>query len=186
MTDLGVAQEVALLRARRREERLDMTDTKDDKKDSIIEVDTTGARTIYTDEDGLFHAEDLVNPNPPVRGGHAFQCVLHGAPPHTSAWGVTFDGDGCVTLTRVGSERIPKPIQINAASVDPATEFHELTIELCRRYTHVKHAIRAQALVVAALAMVDASSIEMRKGARATEAEFLELCRRFFRKVRGT
>lgn len=67
----------------------------------------------------------------------------------------------------------------------PTAEFHELVIELCRRYTHVKHAIRMQALVVAALAMIDAASVEQREGVCATEAEFLEMCRRFFRKARG-
>lgn len=64
-------------------------------------------------------------------------------------------------------------------------EFHELTVELCKRYKHVNHAIRAQALIVAALAMVDAASNEARKGVCVTETEFLWLCRRFFRKARG-
>jgi hypothetical protein len=63
--------------------------------------------------------------------------------------------------------------------------FHGILMELCERFRDVPRAIRMQALVIAALAMVDASSIEERKGAMVTEEEFVILCRRFFRKVRS-
>lgn len=71
-------------------------------------------------------------------------------------------------------------------SVPADLEFHELLIALCNRYTNVPTGIRVQALIVAAIALTDASSSEARKGVCVTEAEFSELCRRFFRKVRGT
>lgn len=63
--------------------------------------------------------------------------------------------------------------------------FDDLLAELCQRCGVVPRAVRMQSLIVAALAMVDASSVEDRKGVLVTEAEFLELCRRFYRKVRG-
>jgi hypothetical protein len=64
--------------------------------------------------------------------------------------------------------------------------FDELLMQLTHRFGEVPRAVRMQSLLVAALAMVDASSIEERKGVVTTEAEFLELCRRVYRKVRGT
>ena len=64
--------------------------------------------------------------------------------------------------------------------------FHDILAELCERFRRVPRAVRMQGLIVAALAMVDAASIEDRQGVCVTEEEFIELCRRFFRKVRGT
>lgn len=63
--------------------------------------------------------------------------------------------------------------------------FHNILAELVQRFSHVHRAVRMQALVTAALAMVDAQSIEDRNGVVVTEAEFILLCRRVFRKLRG-
>ncbi len=72
------------------------------------------------------------------------------------------------------------------ALMDTSDQFDEVLAKLCERSKHVNRALRMQSLLVAAIAMIDASSIEDRKGVLTTEAEFLEFCRRTFRKTRGT
>ena len=66
-----------------------------------------------------------------------------------------------------------------------ARAFDNILEELCLRFKHVHRAVRTQSLIVAALATMEAASVEDRKGVCLTEDEFLKFCRLTFQKARG-